>query len=136
MIQPHASESASQLPASTPRVKKSVGMIVLLSYLTLSHTFGLVLGVVGWADWSDHGSRFDDMELRAMVFTTFASVIALIALGGAWATQLWGPRVYVAVVGLSLLIGLVITEGAGFSPLSLIGVGIAVGLWLNAESNW
>ncbi|HWO67332.1 MAG TPA: hypothetical protein VNO31_45605 [Umezawaea sp.] len=136
MIQPHASESASERSASTPGVKKSVGMIVLLSYLTLSNTFALVLGIIGWADWSDHGSRFDDMELRAMVFTTFASVIALIALGGAWATQLWGPRVYVAVAGLSLLIGLVITEGAGFSALSLIGVAIAVGLWLNAEANW
>lgn len=134
MIQPHTSEPPAA-SAPEPRIKKSKGMVVLLAYLTLANVFGLVLGIVGWADWSDHGSRYDDMELRAVVFTTFASVVALIALGGAWATRRWGPRLYVGVAVLSLVIGLVITEGA-FSPLSLIGIALAVGLWLNAESNW
>jgi hypothetical protein len=93
MIQDHASNSpSSERPEPIARPRKSAGLIVLLAFLTLANTLALVLGVVGWADWSDHGSRYDDMELRAMIFTAVLSVVALIALGGTWFTKVWGPR--------------------------------------------
>ena len=134
MIQDHYSSPAErQAPITRPR--KNPGLIVLLSFLTLSNTFALVLGVVSWADWSDHGSRYDVIELRAAIFTTVLSVVALVALGGAWFTRKWGPRVYASASVLGLIIGVVNAEGA-FSPLSLVGILIAIGLWWHAETNW
>jgi hypothetical protein len=133
MIQPPAFESsaASERPAP-PRAKKHAGMIFVLSLLTLSNAFGLLLGIVGWAD---HGSRSDDELLRAAIFTTFLSAAALVALGGAWFTKLWGPRVYAATAVLGLIIGLANSQGA-FSPTSLMNVAVAIGLWITAENNW
>jgi hypothetical protein len=124
MAQPYSAEPAI-------RTKKSAGAVVLLTLMTLSNVLVLVLGVSAWADAIDHGD--EDLMLPAAL-TVIVSVVAIVALGGAWFTRLWGPRVYVVLAGAGLILGIIVSHA--FSPLSLVSVGLAVALWLIAESNW
>jgi hypothetical protein len=112
------------------RPSKSVGTIILLVVLTLANGYLLLVGIAAWLDAVDHG----DEDLVPIAATaTVATVIALVGLGGAWFTRKWGPRVYVTVAGIGLLVGL---TNEAFSPLSLVGVGLAVVLLVIAEVNW
>lgn len=120
-------------PVPAAPKKRGAGVIVLLVLLTFSNLGGLLLGVLGWADEASHGREWDDAPLRAAVFVTLVSAIAVVGLVGAWMTRKWGPRLYVATAGLGLVLGLV---SGGFSPLSLVGIALAVGLWIHAENSW
>ncbi len=116
------------------RPRKSTGMVVLLVVLTLANSLSLLVGLMGWADEVEHGAEMDEPLLQAFVFGSLISVVALVGIGGAWATRIWGPRLYAGCVVVSVLMSVFILHG--FSPLSLIGVALAVGLWLSAESSW
>ncbi|CCH31108.1 hypothetical protein BN6_38170 [Saccharothrix espanaensis DSM 44229] len=130
------SQANPDLPGTRPRPKKGAGVIVLLVLMSLANTFTLVIGIAGMVDEIEHGRDWDDDELRLAAFVTIMSLIAVTALVGAWLTRKWGPRLYVAATGLGLVIGLVITGGASFSPISLVGIALAAALWITAENNW
>jgi predicted MFS family arabinose efflux permease len=118
--------------ASDARPRKGVGIIVLLVILSLANTFVLIIGIGAWADAVSHG---DDDSVGPIAVATIMTAIALAGIGGAWFTRKWGPRLYLVVSATSLVLGLIIFPGS-FSLLGLVGVGLAVGLWLNAEANW
>jgi MFS family permease len=120
---------------SPQRAKKSVGTIVLLVLLSLANALTLVVTIMAWVDEVDHGADFDDRVLQAVALSAVLTAVAVVGLVGAWLTRKWGPRTYVSIAGLSLVLGLIISEGA-ISPLSLIGITLAVVLWLIAETNW
>lgn len=119
-----------------PRAKKGGAMIALLVLLTVANTFTLVVAVAGWVDEVDHGGDWGDGVLPLLVFMALVSLVALVGLVGAWLTRKWGPRLYVLTAGFSQLVGLLVSEGAGFTPLNLVGIAFAVALWLKAESSW
>ncbi|MBM7815203.1 hypothetical protein J7S33_31835 [Saccharothrix algeriensis] len=131
MSQPFPSDPSTP-GAAEPRAKKHVGIIVLLVLLTLSNAALLLIGVVEIADQLD---RSRSSRLPALLFGALLSAVALAGLVGAWMTRKWGPRLYAAMAALGLVVGLVLTEGS-FSPLSLVGVGLAALLWVHAETNW
>lgn len=137
MIEPQSSPSpVNPLGLETvSRPKKSVGVIVLLTLLSLSNTLVLILSLEGWIDYSDHGGSRDDEVLWALGLGFFLTLIAIAGLVGAWMTRKWGPRLYVSVAGISLVLGLVLAGGS-VSPISFVGIALAVGLWFTAESNW
>jgi hypothetical protein len=130
VVQPNSAGSLWDAPEG--RVKKGAGMIVLLVLVSLANAFVLVLSVGAVADAAEHG---DEDLLPLLLLSTGLTVVAVVGLVGAWLTRKWGPRLYVGVAGVSLVLGLVIAEGA-ISPFSLVGVALAVGLWLTAEANW
>jgi hypothetical protein len=136
MVQHDSFDSPTTARHAEPRAKKGAGIVVLLVLMTLANVLVLVFGVVGWVDEVDHGAEWGDDSLQVVVLLTLVSLVAVIGLAGAWFTRKWGPRLYVLTAGFSLLFGLVISGGEGFSPLSLVGVGLAVGLWLHAENKW
>ncbi|MCC8249204.1 hypothetical protein [Saccharothrix luteola] len=136
MVQHDSPDSPITARHPEPRARKGGGIIALLVLMTLANAFTLVVAVVGWVDEVDHGAEWGDDSLQFVVFVAFASLVAVIALVGAWFTRKWGPRLYVLTSGFSLLFGLLVSGGAGFSPLSLVSIGLAVGLWLHAESKW
>ncbi|QQQ73768.1 hypothetical protein IOD16_21175 [Saccharothrix sp. 6-C] len=136
MAQHDSSDSPNTTLRAEPRVKKGGGIVVLLVLMTLANALVLVLGVVSWVDEVDHGADWGDDPLRLVVLLTSVSVVAVVGLLGAWFTRKWGPRLYVLTAGFSLLFGLLVSGGAGFSPLNLVGLGLAVGLWLHAEAKW
>jgi hypothetical protein len=137
MVQHDAFDSPTTARHVEPRARKGAGIIVLLVLMTIANVFMLVLGAVSWVEEVDHGADWGhDSSLQAIVWLTLMSLVAVIGLVGAWFTRKWGPRLYVLTAGFSLLLGLLISGGAGFSPLNLIGLGLAVGLWLHAENKW
>ncbi|ROP42355.1 hypothetical protein [Saccharothrix texasensis] len=136
MVQHDSFDSPNTTLRAEPRVKKGAGIVVLLVLMTLANALVLVLGVVSWVDEVDHGAEWGDGPLRLVVLLTSVSVVAVVGLLGAWFTRKWGPRLYVLTAGFSLLFGLLVSGGAGFSPLNLVGLGLAVGLWLHAEAKW
>ena len=119
-----------------PRAGKSAGIIVLLVLMTLANALMLVVGAASWVDEVDHGAEWGDDSLQLVVLLTLLSLVAVVGLAGAWFTRKWGPRLYVLTAGFGLLFGLLVSGGAGFSPLNVVGLGLAVGLWLHAESKW
>lgn len=121
--------------STEPRAGKGAGTIVLLVLLSIANVLTLGLAVTTWIDEVDHGAEFDDRVLQAAVITTFLTVVALAGLYGAWLTRQWGPRTYVGVGGVSLVVGLILSEG-NVSPLSFVGIALAVVLWLIAETSW
>ncbi|XVS61348.1 hypothetical protein ACQPYE_23925 [Actinosynnema sp. CA-299493] len=136
MVQHDSANSPDITRLAEPRVRKGGGIVVLLVLMTLANALVLVLGVVGWVDEVDHGAEWGDDSLRLVVLLTAVSLVAVVGLVGAWFTRKWGPRLYVLTSGFSLLFGLLVSGGAGFSPLNLVGLGLAVGLWLHAEAKW
>lgn len=136
MVQHDSPDSPTTSRHAEPRVKKGAGIVALLVLMTLANALVLVLGVVGWVDEVEHGAEWGDDALRLVVLLTLVSLVAVVGLVGAWFTRKWGPRLYVLTAGFSLLLGLLVSDGAGFSPMSLVGLGLAFGLWLHAENKW
>lgn len=133
MIEPYSSEkpvTSSPEPGSRPR--KSGGVNVLLGVLTFFNVVSFFLVGAGLGDAIDHG----DEELEGLLTASLLiNLVALVALGGAWATRKWGPRLYLGAVVLDRLVVLVVLPEA-FPPVAILGVVLAVVLLSIAEKNW
>lgn len=70
-----------------------------------------------------------------LVFSMIVTVVGLVGLGGAWATRKWGPRLYLAAVLLDRLAALIAVPES-FTPITIVGVLLAVVLVCVAEANW
>jgi len=112
------------------RPRKNVGAIVLLVLLSISNIYLLLVGIAAWLDAVDHGDE-DLVPVAATV--TILTAIAVVGLGGAWFTRKWGPRLYIGVGAIGLIVSL---SNGSFSPIGLIGIGLALVLLLIAELNW
>lgn len=136
MVHHDSSDAPITARPAEPRARKSAGITLLLVLMTFANVLVLVVSVTGWVDEVEHGAEWGDESLLLFAFSTLLSLVAITGLIGAWFTRAWGPRLYVITAGFSLLIGLLVSGGAGFSPLNLVGLGLAVGLWLHAENKW
>lgn len=134
MTEPYSSERPPVTSSAEPerRPRRSGGVNVLLGFLTFSNVVAFF--VVGSALGSavDHG---DDEFTRLLQVSLLINVIALVALGGAWATRKWGPRLYLGAVLVDRLVALIALEGS-FPPVAAVGIVLAILLLRISERDW
>jgi hypothetical protein len=112
----------------------SIGLIVLLGFVTLANGGALWLGIDTWYDEASQGGEIDDLPMLAAVVTTFGAVIALTGIAATWFRRKWGPPLYAGVQAAAFLFVLVAAPEAlgllNFVPLLLAGL-----LWWLANSD-
>lgn len=130
MANPPSPEQVAGGPTPAEAPRRSGGVTALLVVLTVLGVVSLVLAFSLMADASRHNR--DEVGLFGL--GTVLAVVALIGLGGAWATRYWGPWLYLVAVVVDRLVALVVAPG--YFLLSVVGVALAVALVVYAERHW
>lgn len=132
----HPSEPTPATAGGEPhvRARKSTGVIVLLAVLTILDVLAFVVISSHLVDAVDHG---DEAGTGLSAFGLLLTLVCLLALGGAWGTRKWGPRLYLTAVVVDRVAVLVVMPSffssgrrrswASSWPWSWVGV---------AERNW
>lgn len=131
---PEFTRDATFAAAAENRPRKSTGVVVLLILLTVGNIVALILALGSWADMSSHG---DEQLEGLLAFSVVLTLVALIGLGGAWATRKWGPQLYLWAVVVDRVVALGAAPEVFLQAMAGLVLGVVLAAFLvRASRAW